>query len=97
MQVLGCSALQSIDDGDAKETTDSLPSLCVCSAPLPHTHTHTHTHMRAPALPSPAHVFIWPSTWPYQRQAPPAARLPANRCLEPPPFVDTIYPHHNYS
>ena len=44
MQVLGCSALQSIDDGDAKETTDSLPSLCVCSAPLPHTHTHTHTH-----------------------------------------------------
>jgi hypothetical protein len=90
MQVLECSALQSIDDHHTKET--------VC---LLHTHTHPWAARCPPPAcllcPAPPTSLFGPPKPPYQRRALPAARLPAKRCLEPPPFLHTICPEHTYS
>jgi hypothetical protein len=92
MQVLECSALQSIDDHHTKETVFLLPTAC-----LLHTHPWAARCPRAsPAQPRPTSLFGPPKP-PYQRRALPAARLPAKRCLEPPPFLHTICPEHTYS
>jgi hypothetical protein len=58
MQVLECSALQSIDDHHTKEIICLLPA-AHCPPP---TARWLHTHpcaARVPPLPSPAQVFIW--------------------------------------